>query len=274
MPVTSLALSLMALLLTLTLALSLLTLLALLALLAALLTLLPLLAGLLTLLASLTLLTLLATRSLSAILLTRLLTLLTLLVLLPTRLLTALATAPLRLALLAGLSLLLSSLTSLLTLLLAVLILALLARFNFSAQRLKIVGKLARAVQRFFQSFSLSPVFRASFCCLKVSENLFEITFDDSLALARLIVPTVGDQLLILADSVGDAILTNRAGGFAEFVARLLPVLPDAARRLIYVAFQAGDLISKRLFTLTDLLFLLFAGASGLSVARKLVHAA
>lgn len=202
-------------------------------------------------------------------------TLLTLLVPLPTRLLAALATAALRLALLASLSLLLSSLTSLLTLLLAVLILALLiAGFHFAAQRFKIVGKLTRAIQRLFQSLTLSAVFRAPFCCLKVLEHLFEIAFDDSLALARLIVPPVGDQLLILPDSIGDSILTNRAGSFAELVARLLTFLAHTARRLIDVSFQAGDLIGERLFALANLLLLRFAGASGLSVARKLIHAA
>lgn len=108
---------------------------------------------------------------------------------------------------------------------------------------------------------------------MKVLEHLFEIAFDNLLAFTRLIVPPVSNQLLVLPDAIGDPILTNRAGSFAELVARLLAVLTHASGRLINVAFQASDLIRKRLFALANLLLLLFA-ASGLSVAGQLIHAA
>jgi hypothetical protein len=80
--------------------------------------------------------------------------------------------------------------------------------------------------------------------------------------------------LLVLPDAIGDSILTNRAGCFAKLVAGLLAVLPHASRCLIDVAFKACDLIRKRLFALANLLFLFFARASSLSVARKLFHVA
>ena len=48
---------------------------------------------------------------------------------------------------------------------------------------------------------------------------------DPGLAFARLIVPAVGDQLLVLANAIGNTILPNRARGLAKLVACLLTVL-------------------------------------------------
>jgi len=67
----------------------------------------------------------------------------------------------------------------------------------------------------------------------------------------------------------GILILTNRAGGFTKLVACLLAVLTIPRAGLIDVAFPVGDLIRKRLFPVADLLLLLFACASRLSVARS-----
>jgi hypothetical protein len=78
--------------------------------------------------------------------------------------------------------------------------------------------------------------------------------------------------LLILPDAIGDSVLTNLAGSFAELVGRLLAVLTHAAGGLIDVALQTCDLIRKRLFTLANLLLLLLAGAACLSVARELIY--
>jgi hypothetical protein len=107
---------------------------------------------------------------------------------------------------------------------------------------------------------------------LKILEHLFEIAFDSAFAFTRLIVPLVGDQLLVLPDAIWDSILTNLAGSFAELVGRLLAVLAHASGRLVDVALQACDLIRKRLFALANLLLLLFAGPSGVAAARKLIH--
>jgi hypothetical protein len=220
----------------------------------------------LALLARLTLLSLLAL----LILLAGLRTALPLLILLTA----SLSAATLRLALGAVLSLLLPLLV--LSLLLTTLVPTLLvARFHSTLKRLEVIGQLARAVECIFEAVTTSTL--RPLCGLKVFQYFLEVAFDDLLAFTRLVVPPVGDQLLVLSNAIGDTILPDRACGLAELVARLLPVLAHAARRLIDVALEAGDLIGERLFSLAYLLLLVFViGASRavLSASREVIDAA
>jgi hypothetical protein len=109
---------------------------------------------------------------------------------------------------------------------------------------------------------------------LHVLQHFIEVSLDDAFTFTRLVIPTIGDHLLILSNAIGDSILTNRAGGFAELIARLLPILPHSARSLIQIAFESRNLVRKRLFAFGDLLLLLVAGAALLPASRKLIHAA
>jgi len=233
-----------------------------------LLTLLPLL-SLLTLFALLTLLALFALLTLLALTLLALLAALPLLSLL---ILTAraLATAALRLALGAGLPL---PLVSLLTLLAVLVLILLITGLHATTQRFEIVGKLPRSIERIFEPFSTCALGRAALSGLKVLQHFFQIAFDHSLALTCLFVKAVGNQLLILSNAIWNTILTNRSGSLAELVARLLAVLAHATCRLINIAFEAGDLIGKRLLLLSELrFFVIVCGA--LAASREIINAA
>ena len=191
--------------------------------------------------------------------------------------LSALTATALILALGAVLGLLLTTLICLLpllSLLLTVLIVTLLfARFHSATQRLQIIGKLPRAIERIFQTLTFRLRGCSAFCLLQILQDFFEVAFDDPLTFARLVVPAVGDQLLVLADAIGNPILTDRARRFAKFVAGLLAVRTHSAGRLIDVPFEPRNLIGERLLSIGKLLLLVFA-ASALPRARKLVHAA
>ena len=182
----------------------------------------------------------------------------------------------LRLALGATLSLPPTILVSLLTLLplaLAVLILTLLfAGFHPSAQGLEIVREFARAVERVFQTLALSSL-AASVGSLNVLEHFLEVTFDDAFAFPRLIVPTVGDQPLVLPNAIWNTILPNCTRGFTQLIARLLAILTHAASRLIQIALESGDLIRESLLAFGNLLLLVLARAPALRLAREIVHA-
>lgn len=82
--------------------------------------------------------------------------------------------------------------------------------------------------------------------------------------------------MLILTNAIGNTILSNRTRSLAEFIARLLAVLSHAARGLIDIAFESGDLIRQGLFSLADLLLLVFVSASGavLPVSGEIIDAA
>lgn len=81
--------------------------------------------------------------------------------------------------------------------------------------------------------------------------------------------------MIILPNAVRYAIAANRAGGFAELIARLLVVLPHPARSLIYIFLKPRDLIGERLLALGKLLLLLLALTARLALSpalpRKLI---
>ena len=120
----------------------------------------------------------------------------------------------------------------------------------------------------------MSVLRRSPLRCLKVFQHLFKIVLDNPFALPGLIEVATPDELLVLPYLVGNPVLPNRARRLTKLVAGLLAILTHSPRRLIDVAFEPCDLIRKRLFAFADLLFLLVACASGLSLARKFIHAA
>src|SRR6185503_5797788 len=149
----------------------------------------------------------------------------------------------------------------------------LIAVLHSAPQRLEIIGKLARTIQRILEALALR-LFTRTVRRLHVLQHFIEISLDDAFTFTRLVVPTIGDHLLILPNAIGDSILANRAGRFSELIARLLPILPHPASGLIQIAFEPRNLIRKRLFAFGDLLFLVVACAALLSAFRKLIHAA
>lgn len=204
--------------------------------------------GLLTLLPTLLialLLSLLIASLLTGLLLTLLLPLLVALLisLLPLLLSLTLPLLIARLLLPLLLPLLLTLLLTLLVLLIAVLPLA------TAAQRLQVVSEFAGAVQGVFHALPLFAV-GVLFGGLQILHNFIEIALNNLLALLRLLVMTAGNQLVILAYAVGDAVAANRIRCLAQLVRRLLLVLPHAARRLLDVLLQPLDLIGERLLAL------------------------
>ena len=113
-------------------------------------------------------------------------------------------------------------------------------------------------------------VFPTAFSRLDILEHLFKIPLDSALALARLIVPAVGNQFLILTYSVGYPILANCARSLAKFISGLLPVLTHSSCRLIDIFLKPGDLLSERLFPIADLLLSIIS-ITGLRIARQLL---
>ncbi|HEU4389060.1 MAG TPA: hypothetical protein VFV34_14765 [Blastocatellia bacterium] len=243
-----------------------------------LLTLLP--AALLTaslLLAVLSLLTLLAA--------TLLLSILSLLALLAATLLPA----PLLLAVLSLLTLLLTALLlavlSLLTLLLAVLTLLLLTlvlltlsllavsslRLEPPLERLEIVGKFAGPVERILQALAFISLGGRAFRGAEILQHLIDVVANDLLAFVCLIEPAVLDELIVLPDSVRNAITPNRPGCVAQTVRGLLPFLAKPAGRFIDVALESRHLIGQSLFAVGERLFLFFGGSSALPGAIGLL---
>jgi hypothetical protein len=80
-------------------------------------------------------------------------------------------------------------------------------------ERFQVVGQLPRAIERLFHSLGVTAAAGgAALSLLQVARNLVQIILDFSLALASLIVPFVLQQLIALADFVGQSISLDGIG--------------------------------------------------------------